>query len=71
MVCPTGTEKMPKKWSMHWLPLQMLHNGVLFCFKRGNKTYYSQLKLVEKLDDNLGTPKVYIVDKNEIFEVEN
>jgi hypothetical protein len=49
----------------------MLHNGVLFCFKRGNKTYYSQLKLVEKLDDNLGTPKVYIVDKNEIFEVEN
>jgi hypothetical protein len=47
MVCPTGTEKMPKV--IDWLPLQMLHNGVLFCFKREIKTYYSQLKLVEKI----------------------
>ncbi|MFA9289469.1 MAG: hypothetical protein ACEQSA_06350, partial [Weeksellaceae bacterium] len=25
--------------------------------------YYKQLKLVGKLDENLGTPNVYIVDK--------
>jgi hypothetical protein len=25
--------------------------------------YYNQLKLVEKLDSNLGTPNVYIIDK--------
>jgi hypothetical protein len=70
MVCPTGTEKMPKKV----IDALAAFTDVAqwrFVFKRGNKTYYSQLKLVEKLDDNLGTPKVYIVDKNEIFEVEN
>jgi hypothetical protein len=62
MVCPTGTEKMPKKV----IDALAAFTDVAqwrFVFKRGNKTYYSQLKLVEKLDDNLGTPKVYIVDK--------
>jgi hypothetical protein len=46
MVCPTGTEKMPKVIDA-LAAFTDVAQWRLFCFKRGNKTYYSQLKLVE------------------------
>jgi hypothetical protein len=64
MICPTGTEKDAKKvvdalgaftdvaqWRFVFAPPEAIY------------AYYAQLKLVEKLDENVGTPKVYIVDK--------
>jgi len=64
VLCPLGTEEEAKsvvdaltaftdvsQWHFVFAPPEEI------------KTYYNQLKLVEKLDPDLGTPNVYIVDK--------
>jgi hypothetical protein len=64
VICPTGTEQDAKKvvdalsaftdvaqWRFVFAPPEEI------------KVYYAQLKLVENLDEKLGTPKVYIIDK--------
>lgn len=64
VICPLGTEKDAKKvvdalgaftdvsqWHFVFTSPQEINN------------YYDQLKLVGKLDKNLGTPNVYIIDK--------
>ena len=64
VLCPLGTEEEAKsvvdaltaftdvsQWHFVFAPPEEI------------KTYYDQLKLVEKLDANLGTPNVYIIDK--------
>ena len=64
VLCPLGTEEEAKsvvdaltaftdvsQWHFVFAPPEEI------------KTYYNQLKLVEKLDADLGTPNVYIVDK--------
>jgi hypothetical protein len=58
---PTGTEKMPKVIDA-LAAFTDVAQWRLFCFKRGNKNVLFSIKS-RKLDDNLGTPKVYIVDK--------
>ncbi len=64
MVCPTGTEKDAKKVIDALAAFtDVAQWRFVFASSEEIKTYYSQLKLVEKLSDNLGTPKVYIVDK--------
>ena len=65
VLCPIGTENDAKKvidaFAM-FTDVSQWH--FVFASPEDIKTYYSQLKLVEKLDDKLGTPKVYIIDKN-------
>lgn len=64
MICPLGTENNIKKiidalaaftdvtqWHFVFASPEEIHR------------YYNQLKLVGKLDDHLGTPNVYIIDK--------
>jgi hypothetical protein len=64
VLCPLGTEDEAKsvvdaltaftdvsQWHFVFAPPEEI------------KAYYNQLKLVEKLDANLGTPNVYIIDK--------
>jgi len=64
MVCPTGTEKDAKKVIDALAAFtDVAQWRFVFAPREDIKTYYSQLKLAEKLADNLGTPKVYIVDK--------
>ncbi|MFV8352823.1 hypothetical protein [Flavobacterium sp. XS2P14] len=64
MVCPNGTEKDAKKVIDALAAFtDVAQWRFVFASSEEIKTYYSQLKLVEKLSDNLGTPKVYIVDK--------
>jgi hypothetical protein len=46
MVCPTGTEKMPKV--IDWLPLQMLHNGVCVLLQARNKNVLFSIKTSRK-----------------------
>lgn len=64
MICPTETEGDAKKVvdalaaftdTAQW--------RFVFASPQEIKTYYAQLKLAEELDDKLGTPKVYIIDK--------
>lgn len=64
VICPIGTEQEAKsvidalkaftdvsQWHFVFAPPEEI------------SAYYNQLKLVEKLDANLGTPNVYILDK--------
>ena len=64
MICPSGTENDAKK-VVH--ALSAFTDVAQWCFVFASpqeiKTYYAQLKLVENLDEKLGTPKVYIIDK--------
>ncbi|WP_348813300.1 hypothetical protein [Flavobacterium maritimum] len=64
VICPIGTEKDAKKVIdalaaftdvSQWYFVFASHDEI--------SEYYNQLKLVGKLDANLGTPNVYIVDK--------
>jgi hypothetical protein len=69
MVCPTGTEKMQRKW-MHWSLYRCCTMAFCFAFPV-EKAYYNQLKLVEKLDDKLGTQKCILLIKKRNLQVEN
>ncbi len=64
MICPTGTEKDAKKVvDALGAFTDVAQWRFVFASPDEINVYYNQLKLVEKLDDKLGTPKVYIVDK--------
>lgn len=64
VICPTGTEKDAKKVVdalAAFTDVSQWH--FVFASHDEINEYYDQLKLVGKLDANLGTPNVYIVDK--------
>jgi hypothetical protein len=64
VICPLGTEDDTKKVVDAlgaFTDVSQWH--FVFASTQEIKTYYDQLKLVGKLDKNLGTPNVYIVDK--------
>jgi len=64
VICPLGTEDEAKSLVNSltaFTDVSQWH----FIFASADEitAYYNQLKLVEKLDSNLGTPNVYIIDK--------
>ncbi|MNX49543.1 hypothetical protein D3C86_801480 [compost metagenome] len=64
VICPTGTEEDAKKVIdalAAFTDVSQWH--FVFASHDEINEYYNQLKLVGKLDANLGTPNVYIVDK--------
>ncbi|MFV5691600.1 hypothetical protein ACM55K_06230 [Flavobacterium sp. LT1R49] len=64
VVCPLGTEGDTKKVVDAlgaFTDVSQWH--FVFASPQEINAYYNQLKLVGKLDENLGTPNVYIVDK--------
>ena len=64
VICPLGTENEAKKIIDaldDFTDVSQWH--FVFTSPQEIKTYYDQLKLVGKLDINLGTPNVYIIDK--------
>lgn len=64
VVCPFGTESDVQKvvdGLSTTTDVSQWH--FVFTSPEEIKTYYDQLKLKEKLDSDLGTPNVYIVDK--------
>jgi hypothetical protein len=64
MVCPLGTQKDVKSILDafdDFTDVSQWH--FVFASPEEIQTYYSQLKLVGKLDANAGTPNVYIIDK--------
>lgn len=64
VICPTGTEEDAKKVVdalAAFTDVSQWH--FVFASHDEINEYYDQLKLVGKLDANLGTPNVYIVDK--------
>jgi hypothetical protein len=64
VVCPLGTENEAEKIIDaldDFTDVSQWH--FLFASPQEINTYYDQLKLVGKLDKNLGTPNVYILDK--------
>jgi hypothetical protein len=64
VVCPLGTENEAKKIIDaldDFTDVSQWH--FLFTSSQEINAYYDQLKLVGKLDKNLGTPNVYIIDK--------
>ncbi|MNE10115.1 hypothetical protein D3C80_1028150 [compost metagenome] len=64
VICPTGTEEDAKKVVdalAAFTDVSQWH--FVFASHDEINEYYNQLKLVGKLDANLGTPNVYIVDK--------
>lgn len=64
IICPTGTEEDAKKVVdalAAFTDVSQWH--FVFASHDEINEYYDQLKLVGKLDANLGTPNVYIVDK--------
>ena len=64
VVCPIGTENDAKKVLdalASFTDVSQWH--FIFASPEEINTYYAQLKLVGKLDSNLGTPNVYILDK--------
>lgn len=65
ILCPLGTEDDAKKVvDAFAMFTDVAQWRFVFASPEEIKTYYSQLQLVEQLDDKLGTSKVYIVDKN-------
>lgn len=64
IVCPFGTEK-DAKYILNELGKisDMAEWKFVFADPKEIQDFYNQLKLREKLDDNLGTANVYIVDK--------
>jgi hypothetical protein len=64
VICPIGTEKDAKKVVDALAAFtDMAQWRFVFASPEDIQAYYKQLKLIEQLDDNLGTPKVYIIDK--------
>lgn len=64
VICPIGTENDAKKVVDALSAFtDVAQWRFVFASPEDIISYYSQLKLVDKLDDKLGTPKVYIVDK--------
>lgn len=64
MICPSGTETDAKKVvDALGAFTDVAQWRFVFASPEDITTYYSQLKLKDQLDDKLGTPKVYIVDK--------
>jgi hypothetical protein len=64
VICPLGTEEQAKGVIVAlkaFTDVSQWH--FVFAPAADVTKYYNQLKLVEKLDDNLGTPNVYILDK--------
>ena len=64
VICPLGTEKEAKSVVdalAAFTDVSQWH--FVFASPEEIAAYYNQLKLVEKLDANLGTPNVYILDK--------
>ncbi|MFV5684160.1 hypothetical protein ACM55I_01825 [Flavobacterium sp. GB2R13] len=64
VICPLGTEKDAKKVVDAlgaFTDVSQWH--FVFTSPQEINSYYDQLKLVGKLDKNLGTPNVYIIDK--------
>ena len=64
VICPVGTENDAKKVLdalAAFTDVSQWH--FVFASPEEINAYYNQLKLVGKLDKNLGTPNVYIVDK--------
>jgi hypothetical protein len=64
VVCPFGTEDDAQKIvDALSATTDVSQWQFVFTSKEEIKTYYDTLKLKEKLDSDLGTPNVYIVDK--------
>ena len=64
VICPKGTEKNAKTIVTAlgtFTDVSQWH--FVFAAPEEIKAYYNQLKLVEKLNSQLGTPNVYIIDK--------
>lgn len=64
IICPLGTEEQAKSLMdgfKAFTDVRQWH--FIFASPDEITSYYNQLKLVEKLDSNLGTPNVYIIDK--------
>lgn len=64
VICPLGTEEQAKgivDALADFTDVRQWH--FVFASKEEIAVYYNQLKLVGKLDAHLGTPNVYIVDK--------
>ncbi len=64
MICPLGTEKDITTIMDAFDEFTDVSNWhFLFATPQEIDSYYKQLKLVGKLDQNVGTPNVYIIDK--------
>jgi hypothetical protein len=64
VICPIGTEADAKKVVDALAAFtDVAQWRFVFASPAEITSYHSQLKLVEKLDDKFGTPKVYIIDK--------
>ncbi|MBC7748268.1 MAG: hypothetical protein H7Z76_06790 [Methylotenera sp.] len=64
VICPIGTEPDAKKVVDALAAFtDVTQWRFVFASPTEITSYHSQLKLVEKLDDKYGTPKVYIIDK--------
>ena len=64
VICPLGTEEQAKSLIdalKAFTDVSQWH--FVFTSPEEISKFYNQLKLVEKLDSNLGTPNVYILDK--------
>lgn len=64
VICPIGTENDAKQIVNSlavFTDVSQWH--FVFASPQEINAYYDQLKLVNKLDENLGTPNVYIIDK--------
>lgn len=64
ILCPIGTEKEAQKIVDALSPFTDVKNwNFVFASTDEIQTFYDQLHLKEKLDQNLGTSNVYIIDK--------
>lgn len=64
VICPLGTEEQAKSLvDVLKAFTDVSQWNFVFASPEEITAYYSQLKLVEKLDSDLGTPNVYILDK--------
>jgi hypothetical protein len=64
VLCPTGTEKEAQKIVDALSPFTDVKNwNFVFASKEEIQKFYDGLHLKEKLNENLGTSKVYIIDK--------
>ena len=64
VICPIGTEADAKKVVDALAAFtDVAQWRFVFASPAEITSYHSQLKLVEKLDDKFGTPKIYIIDK--------
>jgi len=65
VICPLGTEKEAQKVVDALKPFTDVKGwNFVFAPPAEIEAFYNQLHLKGKLDNNLGTPNVYIVDKN-------